>query len=31
MCDMDYFKEVNDKDGYDAVDAVLKQLAKILK
>lgn len=30
MCDMDYFKEVNDNYGHDAGDAVLTQLAKIL-
>ena len=30
MCDMDYFKEINDNHGHDAGDAVLTQLAKVL-
>ncbi|MBU0500279.1 MAG: diguanylate cyclase [Gammaproteobacteria bacterium] len=31
MADLDYFKQVNDTYGHEAGDAVLKQLAKILK
>ena len=30
MCDMDYFKQVNDNYGHDAGDAVLIQLAQLL-
>ena len=31
MCDLDYFKEVNDQHGHDTGDMVLVQLAKIIK
>src|ERR1039457_3816448 len=31
MCDLDYFKQVNDQHGHDAGDAVLKETAKILR
>jgi diguanylate cyclase (GGDEF)-like protein len=31
MCDLDYFKKVNDEYGHDVGDAVLKKLASILK
>jgi diguanylate cyclase (GGDEF)-like protein len=30
MCDLDYFKEVNDKHGHDVVDTVLKETADII-
>ncbi len=31
MCDMDYFKQVNDKFGHDVGDTVLKETSHILK
>ncbi len=31
MCDLDYFKEVNDKYGHDTGDMVLAQLARIIR
>ncbi len=31
MCDMDYFKQVNDKFGHDVGDSVLKETSHILK
>lgn len=31
MCDLDYFKQVNDRYGHDTGDMVLIQLAKIIK
>lgn len=31
MCDLDFFKEVNDKYGHDTGDAVLKETAHIIK
>jgi two-component system cell cycle response regulator len=31
MCDLDFFKEVNDKYGHDTGDAVLKETARIIK
>ena len=30
MCDLDYFKEVNDKFGHDAGDAVLKETTNVI-